>query len=331
MLRRLILGAVAVLGVGPLAPTARAAELDMPAPKETESIVFVNVRQMIDSPLVKKYALGQVKQMMAGNDEVQKTLKDLGLDPLKDIDRVTLASWGKGPEDTQAVGVVKGTFDPVKLFDAAKKAADKDGDKVAIVNDGAVKLVKFTVENQPKPFYLTVADDNTIVAGNDKALVTKSLLAVREKAKPEIKKDLAKLLLKQDEKASMYAVALVDGSSITIPPNVNIPGVESEKLAKQLEKLKNFAMSLNLTDDVNLELNMGMADADGASAFGDTVSGLIGTVKGFIPLVTGQQPQLKPLTDEINKTLKSSVKGDVVQLSLKLSAEAIGKASGQGD
>ena len=49
-------------------------------------------------------------------------LEELGLDPLKDIDRVTIGSWGKGPEDMKRSCVVRGKFDPEKLFKAAKEA-----------------------------------------------------------------------------------------------------------------------------------------------------------------------------------------------------------------
>ena len=328
MIRRLILAGVAAVG---LTNTVTAAELDAPLPKETESIIFLNVRQILDSQLIKKYAIGQIKQMLAGNDEAQKAMKDLGLDPLKDIDRVTIGSWGKTKDDAQIVGTIKGNFDPVKLFDAAKKAAAKDGDKISIISEGEVKLVKLTIENQPQPFYLTVADENTIVMGNDKKLVTTGLIALREKAKPEIKKDLAKLLLKQDEKASMYVVGLVQPNSINLPPGVDIPGVDKDKLVEQLEKLRNLTIAVRLTDDVSLEVNAGMTDADAAEEFSKTVSGAIETIKGFIPLITGQQPQLKPLTDELSQTLKASAKDDAVKIQLKLTAESIGKASGQGD
>src|SRR4051794_26808628 len=95
MARRLF--AAAFLAVVVAAPV-RAAEVDVLLPAETEAVMFVNVRQILDSDLVKKYALGQVKQALQGNEN-QKLLKDLGLDPLKDIDRVTVGSWGKGPED----------------------------------------------------------------------------------------------------------------------------------------------------------------------------------------------------------------------------------------
>ena len=61
MFRRALVGAVLAAG---LAAPARAAEVDPLLPAETESVMFVNVRQVLDSDLVKKYALGQIKQAL---------------------------------------------------------------------------------------------------------------------------------------------------------------------------------------------------------------------------------------------------------------------------
>ena len=131
----------------------------------------------------------------------------------------------------------------------------------------------------------------------------------------------------------MYMCALIEGKAdgLQLPPNLNIPGVDGEKLSKQLAKLTTVAMTLKVTEDVGLEVAMGMKDTDSADEFGKTVSGLIGTVKQFLPFLTAQQPQAKPLVDELTSTLKSKVKDKEVQLTLKISADAIGKATGGGD
>ncbi len=328
MFRRLLVGAV--LAAAAAAP-ARAAEVDPLLPAESDSVIFVNVRQILDSDLVKKYALGQIKQALAGND-AKKMLDKLGLDPLKDVNQVTAGSWGKNPEDMNFVAVVRGKFDPKKLFEAAQEEAKKDGDKVAIVEDGKYKLVKFTQDKEPKEVYLSVADEKTLLAGSSKKVVTAALAAAEKgEAKPKLKKDLADLVAKQDEKASLFAVGLTEGKVGELPPGVNIPGVDAQKLAKQLEKLQNFAMTLRLTEDVALQVDMGMKDTQAADDFGDTVGQLIGTVKQFLPLLAGQQPNAKPLVDEITKTLKSKVKDKDVTITLKLSSSAIGKAAGGGD
>ena len=330
MLRRLFLAAILTTGLSTATP-ARAAEIDTLLPSETESVVFINVKQILASDIVKKYALGQLKQTIESNEDAQRMMKDLGIDPMKDIDRVTAGTWGKGKEDMNVVAIVRGKFDPVKLMAAAEKEAKTNGDKVAVVTEGKYKLIKFTNEKSPKPFYASAADETTLVASSDKKLLVTALDAAAEKSKPTVKKELAKLLLTMDEKASMYLCGVTDGSKIDIPANMNVPGVDGAKLAKQLEKLATLSFTLRVTDEFTLDANAGMKDSDSADDFGVTVSQLIGTVKGFLPLVTMQQPKLKTLADEVGKTLKSKVKDKDVTLGLKISGESIDKAAGGGN
>jgi len=325
-------GLLTAVALAVAATPGRAADIDPVLPADTESVMVVNLRQIIDANLVKKYVLGQLKQVMAGND-VAKQLQELGLDPLKDVDRVTVGSWGEG-EDASVVFVVRGKFDLEKMFAAAEAKAKTDGDKVKIVNEGKYKLVQVTVDNVPKPAFVTFADEKTIVGSFDKKMVVTAAETAKAGGKPQLKKELASMVLKQDDKASMYACGTVEKDRIKgLPAGVGggIPGVDAAKLGEQLKTLRGYAMTLRLTDDVALELDFGMADTEAANEFGQTLSQLVGTAKGFLPLIAGQQPNLKPLVDEVSNTLKSSVKDKDVTLTLRLSGDAIGKAAGSGD
>lgn len=324
MFRRLLAGAVLAAAV---AAPLRAAEVDPVLPAETESVVYVNVRQILDSELVKKYARAQIEQFLKGQ-EAQQTLKKLGLDPLKDINQVTAGSWGKGPDDMQVVFDVRGKFDPEKLFKAAQEEAKTKGDEIAIVEEGKYKLIKLTQKNEKRPFYVAVANDKTIVGATQKKLAVNAIEAAEKGGKPQLKKELADLVQKQDEKASMYAVGVVAGKIEGVQIPQGLPGVDPAKLSKQLEKMQNFAMTVRLTSDVNLDVVMGMKNTDAADDFGASVKQLLNTVKQFLPLIAGQQPQAKPLVDEVTKTLNSKVAGKDVEVTLKLTADAIGKAAG---
>lgn len=325
--------AVAVVFAGLTAAPSRAAEVDNLLPAQTESIVFVNVRQILDSDLIKKYALGQIKQALKGAD-AQKILEKLGLDPLKDVDRVTAGTWGKDKDDMNVVLVVRGKFDAAKLFEAAKDEAKKENAKISIVEEGNYKLVKIVDENgdSKKPMYAAVANEKTLIGGTDKKLVVAAVEASIKGGKPELKKDLAALLLNMDEKASMFACGLVEGKVSELPDGLDkIPGIDPKELAKQLANMKTVAITFKLTSDVSLDVTMGMKNGDSADEFGKTLDNLINTAKTFLPFVAGQKENLKPLVDEVGKTLKSKVKGSEVSVVLKLSADAIGKASGSDD
>lgn len=319
--------AAATIGLG-LSASARAADVEKLIPAEAESYMQINLKQIIDSDLFKKYALANLKQALEGN-EAQKTLKSLGLDPLKDVDSITAGFWGDNPQEMKALVVVRGTFDPEKLFEAAEAAAKKDGDKVSIVKEGDYTLVKVTGGNRPEPFFASVADKKTLIGGTEKKLVVNAMKASEGGGKSALKKELAELVSKMDSKASMFAVGVSSGKVGDIP---QIPGIDDpEKLKKQLEKLESSSMTLKVTGDVALEIMMSMKDADAATDFGATVDDLLGKAKALLPLLGGQAPQMKPIITDVTKSLKSKVEKKDIVIGVKLTGGAIGKAAGSDD
>ena len=320
--------AAAAIGVGLTATPIRAAEVEKLIPAEAESYFQINLKQIIESDLFKKYALANLKQAMEGN-EAQQTLKALGLDPLKDVDSITGGFWGDNPQEMKALLVIRGKFDPAKLFEAAEAAAKKDGDKVAIVKDGDYTLVKITGGNRPEPFFASVVNETTLVGGTDKKIVTTAMKASDDKSKSGLKKELTQLIEKMDGKASMFGVGVSSGKVGDIPA---IPGIDDpEKLKKQLEKLESSSMTLKVTGDVALEIQMSMKDGAAADDFGATVDDLLGKAKALLPLIGGQAPQMKPIITDVTKSLKSKVDKKEIVISVRLTGGSIGKAAGSDD
>ena len=322
---------LAGLGIATVAAPVRAADLEPLLPAQTESVMVVNVSQVLDSELFKKYARGQVEQALEGND-AQKMLKSMGLDPMKDVERVSVGFWGTGPQDMKALAVMRGKFNPEKLFAAVEDAVKNEPDKVEFVTEGGFKLIKFKPENQDQPVYATVASESAIVAGNDKALVAAAFGQAQKNEATQVKKELAALVRSQDAKASVYVVGLTEGK-VELPPNFSLPvqGIDPEKLADQLQAMQNVAIVVHVTDGLAIDISMGMKNADAATEFGDTVEQLLSTAKVFIPVIAAQQPQMQPVAQEIGQTLKSKVDDKAVTIGVKLSGDTIGKAAGASD
>ena len=324
-----------VLTAGVVAST-RAADVEPLLPKETEQVVHMNFKQMLDSDIIKKYAMGQIKQALQGED-VKAILASVGLDPLKDIEQATMGLWGKG-EEMNVVGVVKGKFDAKKLFEAAKAQSDKNKDKVEIVTESIdgkdVTLVKMT-QDSGKPVFLTVADESTILMGSEKKYATAALAAFNKKEKAKLSKELTALLLKQDDKASMYYVAITEGKMKDIPAGqfegLKQVGVDGDKMKEQLEKMKSVAVTLNLGKEVKFSAVANMKDADSAEEFSGTMDKLVDTAKTFLPLLGGQQPKAKSLIEDLTKTIAVKAKDKDVTLSFTLTAKAIGDLAGNDE
>jgi len=299
-----------------MALPARAAEVDKLLPAASEGAVYINVRQVVDSALVKKYALEQIKQALGGND-AQKVLGSLGLDPLKDLDRVIVGFYGDDPSNSNALIIVRGTFDPDKLYQSAEAAAKMNPDKVSLSKEGDSTLMKISVDNMPRPVYGTVVDKSTIVFGTSKEI---ALEAVAGGAKKPVKPALAALITKIDEKTSISVVAVLEGKL----GNAQLPGVNDPAIQKNLAKTDNLALTVDVTDDVAINLGFGMKDADAAGDFGKLVDQGLQQLKGFLPFIGANDPRMKPLV-ELGKTLESSVKDKQVIISAKLAGDAIGK------
>lgn len=324
--------AVAALLAATLAGPSRAAEVDNLLPKETEFVIQMNVKQMLESDIIKKYALAQMKQTLEGKD-AQKTLKDLGLDPMKDIDQLTVGAWGKDKDDMNGLMVVRGTFDAKKIMEAAQNAAKDMADKISIVKEGELELIKFTGD-QGKPGFLAVIEGKPIIGGTDKKLVAAAVAASDAKAKSALSKELTALVLKQDAKASLFACGITEGKAGDIPGDfgpLKMLGVDGDKIKAGLGKMNNLAITVTVGKDVNVAIKMGMKDNDSADDFGAELSKVVTAAKTFLPLAGANQPMFKGLIDDVSKTLDSISKEKDVVVTVKVSAEAIGSATGGGE
>src|SRR5438034_457111 len=107
-LRRLARGWIAGVVVA-LALPLQAAEVDKYLPDDTEVVMVVNARQLLDAPFVKKHALEQLRAVVKGA-EAAKILDSLGFDPFKDLATITGAASTLGGQ-AKMVMIAHGQFD----------------------------------------------------------------------------------------------------------------------------------------------------------------------------------------------------------------------------
>ncbi len=304
------------------APT-RAAEPDPLLPADADVVISMNVRQVLESDIVKRYALENLKQTLQGND-AQKLLHDLGLDPLKDIDRVVIGMSGKDETDFKYLVVVHGTFDPEALYKAAEAQTRKDADHFALVKDGKDVMFKYTPDTG-NPLYGTVVDAKTVILSGSKTGIS-TALAVPPKGKADLGKELTGLVKGMDDKATLWVAALSNGrlDKVKLKGPAANPGIQS-----QLANLQTATVVLRVEKDVLLNVGLGMKDNDAAEEAGKTVGELLQTVKGALPFLAANDPKLKSLV-ESSKSLKSEVKDRTVVISGKLEGNAIGKLIAPG-
>ncbi len=319
-LSRLFVGAVLVAG---LATAARAADPDVLLPAKADTVVSVNVRQILDSDIAKKYALEQIKQTLDGKD-IKKILAEIGLDPMKDVDQLVVGMSGSGKSDLKVLGILHGKFSPEKLFRTAEAQTKKDPDKFSQLKEGKTVIFKFQPDDGNPPWYFTVIDENTVVAGSEKALIVDAVEA-SGKQKSGVSKEVTALIKKMDEKASVYAVSVVKGKldDVKIPGGGNLP-VDLSAFQALLPKIETMAVSVQVKADVSLEVTLGMKDMTAADDFHTAFDDLIKQLKPLVQIFGAAEPRAKPLADVMN-SVKSSAKSTDVVITGKVTGANIGK------
>src|SRR5262249_22244014 len=138
--------AVALMGV-----PARAADADKYLPADARAIVFVNVRQTLDAPLVKKKGQDLIKAALEQNADGQKMLSAAGVDPIKDVSSITLVTTGAPTDPEKALVIVHGSFDLEKAQAAAEDYAKKNPGRLKITKEDGLILYESSAPTESGP------------------------------------------------------------------------------------------------------------------------------------------------------------------------------------
>lgn len=324
---RMLMGAALVLG---LTTTIRAAEPDKLLPPDTDTVAMVNLRQIIDSDIIKKYALEQLKQALDGQDAKQM-LTDLGLDPLKDIEKIVIGSVEtqyKKDAQPKFLLIVHGKFDPQKLYKTAEARAKTDGEKFAMVKDGDTVMFKFQPSEGESAVYGTVVNEKTVIAASEKKLISEALKAADTNKPATVKKELAALIAKLDDKASISVAGLLKGKldEVKLPGGGGIP-VKLDGLQKAIPTIETMALSIKIGTDVTLDLSLGMKDENAAGDMRNAMDDLFRDLKPLVQGLGEFEPKAKPLADVL-ASVKITAKNKDVTMTGKVTNANIAQMVG---
>jgi hypothetical protein len=322
LLHRIVVGAVLVTGFS--STSARAADPDKLIPASADTVLQVNLRQILDSDITKKYALEHLKQLLDGND-VKNVLTELGLDPLKDIDQLVLSGNGTNKSDSKFLFIVHGKFNVDKLSKAAEAQTKKEPDNFSKIKEGNTTIYKALFPNTDQPFYASILDENTIVAASEKKMITTAVKANDGNDPANIKGELASMIKKIDGKSSIFAVSIVKGKfdEVKIPGGGNLP-VDLTAFQELIPKIETLSFVVQVKSDVNIEITIGMKNENAAGDFQNAFDEFMKQVKPLIQIAGAAEPRAKPVIDILG-TIKSSTKNKDVIISGKVTGANIGK------
>ncbi len=287
---------LALLALAALVLPAHAAEAEKYLPNNSDAVITINVKMLLDSAIGKK-VLEMAKQNLQHDAGAQKILEAIGVDPFKDIDLVLIGSPG-GNDPDKALAVIQGKFDPSKIQAVAAKAAENNADNLKIEKVGTINLYTITPpgKNQ-KVSYAALLDEKVLVGSANRESVVEAIDKKAGKVKPELKKALTELMAKSDSKQAI-TVAVTEGA---------IQG----RLAGQA---KSVTGGLTVTEDIKLDFNVNAKDEKAANGIADELKEGLNFVKALVDGLKNRNERYAPLA-EIVDTL--SVKADASTVAIK--------------
>jgi WD40 repeat protein len=112
-------------------------------PRDTEFLAYLNTRQILLSPLVRKHGLRKVGLAIKDRSEYQQLFKVAQLDPFLDISGVLVAASFKGA-DYSVVTIVHGRFDPDRIHSAASDFAQRSPRALKIHEEQGMRIYETT-------------------------------------------------------------------------------------------------------------------------------------------------------------------------------------------
>jgi hypothetical protein len=294
----------------------QAAEMDKLLPDYSELVAVINVKQIVESPLVQKHALEQVKGLLKSNEEAIKILDSLGFDPLRDLTSVTVGAAGLGP-DPKFLFIVHGQFDRTKFEAKAEQEAKDKGDIIKVLKEGDHKIFEVKPPDHDKPIFIGIVDKSTLVAGPEKMDVLDAYAKSAGKKKSAVSKEIQDLVEKTDTKQSLWVV--LPGS--TLGKN-EFAG--DDKAKKIIEKIDSVTAGVQVAKDLKFELAINTKSADNAKELAEELMSGLDQAKGFLAILAGQEPKFALAVDFLG-SMKVDTQGSKITLKSELSEELIEK------
>jgi hypothetical protein len=295
-----------------LAASARAVEADKMIPGDAEAIVSINVRQLLDSDLFKKYGKDEVEKSLQ-DEKAKKLLDALGLNPLKDIDSILVTSAG-GTDKPKVLVVARGKFDVSKIKSAAEDYAKTKPEDLKISKDGDVTIYEGKGDNGQKVFAHLVSDGKTLLASTDKDYLVNAIKNPSDGPSKELKGALTKVSGKESIWAAAVITEAMKQQMASNPQTKNLAG-----------KLESITGDINVGNDIALDLVIHTTDA---MAAGD-VKKMLNQVKPILTLMAQSNEDAAPIVQDLIDNLKITTEQSSVKVSLKVSQDLIEKASKQ--
>jgi hypothetical protein len=323
---------IAIFALGFIAFPARAGDVDPYLPDDTEAVLTINVRQILDAPFIKKDAFAELRKSIEDRAGALKHLKDLDLDPQKDIDSIVLTNSNGDPD--RSLLIVHGRFEVAKFEAKAAEMAKKHPDQWSITTvpdsaGGQYKVLKSSrwydfsgikPALKKKPAYIALLDKRVLVATPEKDMIIDALDKAKGRKKAGLKsKELARLLEKANGKQSVWLAVLPSAVSKLLPAD------DDSFIRDELTKIEAISGGFTIDDELKLEIAVAVKDGDAARELSTELNEGLNIILAAVALTTRENKEIAPVLDAL-KSIKATAKGNTIILKGSMTTEMIEKS-----
>jgi hypothetical protein len=285
-------------------------------PADTEAVLTVNVKALLESDLAKAHkdlvAKGKAKlKEKVDQSPAKEYLEKAGFDVFKDLHSITIA--GNGGKDTDKIFlVIEGNFDTDKILDVARDA----GNEVKVGKVGNIPTLEISAGEDQKPIHAAILNDHVILAAGTRALLTEGI-ARSNSAKAAVKPALKTLL--DSTKATQAFSMVITANGIANGLNDAPVGVP-DGINQQLQAIDGLSMNLTVAKDVSFQVAANVKDNESASKMTKTLNFGLLAVRGMIGQKAENDEKAQLVLDLAN-TLRVAQQGLNVTLRGEISRE----------
>jgi hypothetical protein len=272
-------------------------------PGDAEAIAYLNIDKIEQSTFFDMF-MDSVADNPFHDEEYMDFVKQTGFNFKKDLHEIYLTSGIKNHDDpaAEAFIMVKGTFDPEKLVNFLKENDEKD--KIESVEYEGYTF--YTVEDAKKSFCFY--DNSTLIAGSQEMMKEwiKNTSGTESRVTPEIL-------------ARINALKFKNSAWFTVKADQITKNLKNDKFKKikGIEDLKAMSVSMDFSDQFQLDGHSEFKNEETAKLFKEAVKGLIATGK----LSVSDDRDIIDILNAINVDSDDNN----VSIDLKLSQEEIQK------
>jgi predicted transcriptional regulator len=291
-------------------------------PKDTEIIFSVNLKQILDSELVKTYqkTVEQGKKELEtqiGDNPILKYLKSAGFDVFRDLHSITVAGNG-GKEPTSII--IEGTFNKEKLASTVEDIAKDNPEAIKISKNGDQRVYEITAPGE-KTAFATLIDGKVLFATLSKEGLKEGLARLAGTQKSSLKKEFSVLLETVNKQQSLSFVAT--GAALSkMMEGAPVPNGEAAVTA--LQNIDGLSGALTVGKEVGFQLGINAKDEAGAKKMAQDGTGALLGIQFLINQQAKKDEKFAPVVD-IVKTLRIANKGSNVILTGTVSMDVIEK------